>query len=126
MSDVDASVKIKIAPNGIKAIAIHGGLTQDERNSVMQDFRDGKIRTLVSTDLTSRGIDVQAVSLVLNYELPLDKYQYLHRIGRSGRYGRKGLAISLIDENEISTLKNIESFYQTIIQELPENYTEML
>ena len=105
---------------------ITGERTSDERNKIMEDFRSGQIRILLSTDLLSRGIDIQQLSLVINYDLPQEKETYIHRIGRSGRYGRKGVAINLITEKDASELKFIESFYNTKINEMPDNISDYL
>ena len=110
----------------IPADIIHGELTQDQRNQVMQAFRDGDIRILITTDLTARGIDVQRLSVVFNYQLPSDVSQYLHRVGRCGRYGKKGLAISLIaGSKEKELLENIQEHYHTSIPPLPSNVEEI-
>ena len=92
----------------------------------MNEFRSGQIRILLSTDLLARGIDIQQLSLVINYDLPKEKETYIHRIGRSGRYGRKGVAINLITERDIDELKFIESFYDTKINEMPDNIGDYL
>lgn len=105
---------------------ITGGMMQDERNQVMDEFRNGKTRVLICTDVLSRGIDVQQVSLILNYELPMERETYIHRIGRSGRFGRKGVAINLIGRNELNDLKTLEQFYHTQIEELPANLDELI
>jgi len=105
---------------------ITGDRTVDERKEIMDQFRSGQIRVLLSTDLLSRGIDIQQLSLVINYDLPREKETYIHRIGRSGRYGRKGIAINLINDKEIDYLKHIESFYDTKINEMPQNINELL
>ena len=105
---------------------ITGDRTSEERNKIMEDFRAGKIRILLSTDLLSRGIDIQQLSLVINYDLPREKETYIHRIGRSGRYGRKGVAINLITERDVEELKFIESFYDTKINEMPDNIADYL
>ena len=89
---------------------IHGDMLQKERQNVMRKFRDGTTRILISTDVLSRGIDVQQVSLVINYDIPKDTDTYLHRIGRSGRFGRKGIAINLLTDRDTTKLKNIEMF----------------
>jgi len=97
---------------------IHGGMTQDDRNKIMTDFRNGSIRVLLSTGLLSRGIDVNTVSLVILYDLPSDYNEYIHRIGRTGRYGKKGVAISLVDpasKNETMNLSNIEGVFKITI-----------
>ena len=105
---------------------ISGERTSIERKEIMEQFRSGGIRILLSTDLLSRGIDIQQLSLVINYDLPRDKETYIHRIGRSGRYGRKGIAINLINDREIDNLKHIEDFYNTKINEMPANISELL
>jgi len=105
---------------------INGSMTQEERNTVMQDFRSGTTRVLITTDILSRGIDVQQVSLVLNYELPLEKEVYIHRIGRSGRFGRKGVAINLVGPWEYNDLQKLEKFYSTQINELPANIDQLI
>lgn len=109
------------------ASAIHGNLDQSERDKIMKDYTDGTIRILVTTDLTARGIDVHQVSLVINYELPVDRAQYIHRIGRTGRYGKKGSAINLIGNNyEREALKKIEDFYRIQIPTLPSDYPQKI
>ena len=105
---------------------ITGDRGTEERKKIMDDFRSGQIRILLSTDLLSRGIDIQQLSLVINYDLPKEKEVYIHRIGRSGRYGRKGVAINLITDREVEDLKYIESFYDTKINEMPENIGDYL
>tara|TARA_B100001123_G_C15343990_1_gene1036173 strand:+ start:7609 stop:8766 length:1158 start_codon:yes stop_codon:yes gene_type:complete len=105
---------------------IHGDLTSDERKIVMQEFRSGQIRILLSTDLLSRGIDVQQLSLVINYDLPRIKETYIHRIGRSGRYGRKGVAINLVCSREMDYMNEISSFFNTNIKEMPQNLEDYL
>jgi translation initiation factor 4A len=98
---------------------IHGDTTQDDRDRVMGEFRSGTTRALITTDLMARGIDVQQVSVVINYDLPRDMETYLHRIGRSGRFGRKGTAISLLTNEDAKRLQEIEEFYKTTIPEMP-------
>ncbi len=98
---------------------IHGEMDMAERRSRMKEFRDGKCRVLISTDLLARGIDVQQVSLVINYELPVQRENYIHRIGRSGRFGRKGASINLITERELRAQREIEGFYETKVNQLP-------
>jgi translation initiation factor 4A len=85
----------------------------------MAAFRSGKTRVLISTDLLARGIDVQQVSLVINYELPVQRENYIHRIGRSGRYGRKGASINLVTEREVRCQAEIEKYYSTKVNVLP-------
>ena len=105
---------------------ITGDRTGDERNTVMNDFRSGTLRILLSSDLLARGIDIQQLSLVINFDLPREKETYIHRIGRSGRYGRKGVAINLINDREVEYLKSIEAFYDTQILEMPQNIADYL
>jgi translation initiation factor 4A len=100
---------------------MHSDMSSEERRSVMKEFRDGKTRILLSTDLLSRGIDIQQVSIVVNYDLPNNKESYIHRIGRSGRFGRKGVAINLVTQRDSRCLRDLESFYHTQIMEMPEN-----
>jgi len=105
---------------------ISGDRTVDERNKIMNDFRSGTLRILLSSDLLARGIDIQQLSLVINFDLPREKETYIHRIGRSGRYGRKGVAINLITNREVEYLKSIEEFYDTQIVEMPQNIADYL
>lgn len=107
-------------------VAMHGDMKQDERDSIMNDFRRGNSRVLISTDVWARGIDVQQVSLVINYDLPTDKENYIHRIGRSGRFGRKGTAINLITKDDVVTLKEFEKYYSTKIKEMPMNINDIM
>lgn len=100
---------------------IHGEMEVGERKRRMAEFRSGSCRVLISTDLLARGIDVQQVSLVINFELPSQKENYIHRIGRSGRFGRKGVAINLLGPDEMAAMKEIESHYVTKIEDLPED-----
>jgi|TARA_B110000971_G_C20030112_1_gene510975 translation initiation factor 4A len=105
---------------------ITGNRSVEERNEVMSQFRAGTLRILIASDLLSRGIDIQQLSLVINYDIPREKETYIHRIGRSGRYGRKGVAINLINDREVEYLKHIESFYDTKINEMPQNISDYL
>jgi len=115
-----------LSREGFSVGIITGNMQQDERNGVMQDFRGGKTRVLISTDMLARGIDVQQVSLVLNYDLPREKETYIHRIGRSGRFGRKGVAINLITAEEYEGLQQLERFYNTVVEEMPADISEFL
>lgn len=99
-------------------------LTQQERDRVMREFREGRVRVLISTDILARGIDVQQVSLVINFDMPTQKETYIHRIGRSGRFGRKGVAINFVISQD--DLKGITEFYGTVITPLPANVGELL
>ena len=105
---------------------IHGDMITKEREENLDNFKSGKTRILLSTDLLSRGIDIQQLSLVINFDLPKNKETYIHRIGRSGRYGRKGTAINFVTSEDISHMKEIESFYNTQIMEMPQNLADYL
>jgi translation initiation factor 4A len=106
--------------------AVHSDLTHAEREDVLARFVRGETRVLVTTDLCSRGIDVHGVSVVVNYDLPRDPATYLHRIGRAGRFGRKGLAINLVADSDIAQLRQIERFYHTSIDELPRDFSTLM
>ncbi len=117
----------KLESSGYPISSIHGDVTQTERDEIMRNFRKCNARILITTDLLSRGIDVQQVSLVINYDLPRDKESYLHRIGRTGRYGRKGCAINFImSEYDIRNMQEIEKYYGTQITELPANISDLI
>ena len=105
---------------------IHGELSSKERKDEMDKFRSGKTRIMLSTDLLSRGIDIQQLSLVINFDIPFNKETYIHRIGRSGRYGRKGVAINFVLSKEIDDLNTIQKHYETEIKEMPENIQDYL
>jgi len=106
--------------------ALHGDMSQQERDVIMRAFRSGSSRVLITTDLLARGIDVQQVSLVINFDLPTNRENYIHRIGRGGRFGRKGVAINFITEDDKRTLKDIETFYNTQIEEMPVNVADLI
>jgi translation initiation factor 4A len=91
----------------------HGNMEQEERQLIMKQFRSGTTRVLITTDLLARGIDVQQVSLVINYDIPTDKESYIHRIGRGGRFGRKGVAINFVTTNDVAMLRELESAYKS-------------
>jgi translation initiation factor 4A len=105
---------------------MHADLDQKERELIMREFRSGSSRILISTDLLARGIDVQQVSLVINFDLPASLENYLHRIGRSGRFGRTGVAINFVTADSVRTLKDIERFYHTQIEEMPMDIADLL
>jgi len=105
--------------DGYPVCSIHSSMTKQERESAMAEFRSGKFRVLISSNVTARGIDVQTVSCVINFDIPRDVSTYLHRIGRSGRWGRKGMGINLITERDVSKMREIEQYYSTQITELP-------
>ena len=108
---------------------IHGELTQQERDTVLKEFKSGATRILIASDVLARGIDVQQISIVINYDLPTNIENYIHRIGRSGRFGRKGVSINLIATenrrtNDIERMAEISKFYSTDIEELPQDFSK--
>jgi len=106
--------------------SMHGEMPQSERDEIMNSFRKGENRVLITTDIWARGIDVQQVSLVINYDLLNSCELYIHRIGRSGRFGRKGVAINFVKSDEIRILRDIEQFYSTQIDEMPMNVADLI
>ncbi|KAJ3377836.1 Eukaryotic initiation factor 4A-III [Entophlyctis sp. JEL0112] len=106
--------------------SMHGEMPQKERDSIMQEFRQGTSRVLITTDVWARGIDVQQVSLVINYDLPGNRENYIHRIGRSGRFGRKGVAINFVKNEDVKILRDIEQYYSTQIDEMPMNVSDLV
>ena len=116
----------KMIQNGFDASQLHGDMSHTERGGIMKKFRSGLIKVLITTDLLSRGIDVEQVSLVINFDLPMSKESYIHRIGRSGRFGRKGLAINFLGRLDVPVLREIEVYYSTSVEEMPSDITEYL
>ncbi|PWN89484.1 putative TIF2-translation initiation factor eIF4A [Acaromyces ingoldii] len=106
--------------------AMHGDMEQAQREIIMKEFRSGSSRVLITTDLLARGIDVQQVSLVINYDLPSNRENYIHRIGRGGRFGRKGVAINFVTAEDTRMLRDIEQFYSTEVQEMPHDVADLI
>ncbi|GJJ07295.1 RNA helicase [Clathrus columnatus] len=106
--------------------SMHGEMNQKERDAIMAEFRTGASRVLITTDVWARGIDIAQVSLVINYDLPSNRENYIHRIGRSGRFGRKGVAINFVTVEDVRILRDIEQFYSTQIDEMPVNAAELI
>jgi translation initiation factor 4A len=104
----------------------HGDISQRERDIILSEFRTGSSRVLITTDLLARGIDVQQVSLVINYDLPRNLENYIHRIGRSGRFGRKGVAINFVTSDDSRALRELEQFYNTQIEEMPADVANLI
>lgn len=105
---------------------IHGKMEEAERKAVHQDFKNGGCRVLITSDLFARGIDVQQVSIVINFDVPKSEHTYLHRIGRSGRWGRKGIAINFVTRHDGAKLKHFEEYYNTEIVEMPGDWSKHL
>ena len=112
--------------DGFPVCRIHSNMEKSERDIAFQEFRTGKHRVLISSNVTARGIDIQQVSVVINFDIPKDVSTYLHRIGRSGRWGRKGVGINLITRRDISKLKEIEEFYVCQIKEMPSSFDNLM
>ena len=108
---------------GFSICCIHSLMKKEEREKAFSEFRTGTYRVMISSNVTARGIDIQTVSTVINFDIPRCVHTYLHRIGRSGRWGRKGLAINFITRQDIGTMRMIENHYKSTIAELPSNYS---
>ena len=115
----------KMSGQGFPLSFIHGEMDVEERKRRMGDFRKGNVRVLIATDMLARGIDVQQVSLVINFELPTDRANYIHRIGRAGRFGRKGVTINLISPEDKRVLGEIESFFKIKMEVLPQDLANL-
>jgi len=109
---------------GFPVAATHS--EKEDRTGIMDQFRNGTIRVLITTDLLARGIDVQQVSVVINYDVPNNKETYLHRIGRSGRFGRRGVAINFVTRRDYNAVRELEQHYHTKIEELPANIADFI
>ncbi|KAJ6146037.1 Helicase C-terminal [Penicillium chrysogenum] len=116
----------KLTARDFTVSAMHGDMEQGQRDVIMKEFRSGSSRVLIATDLLARGIDVQQVSLVINYDLPANRENYIHRIGRGGRFGRKGVAINFVTADDVRMLREIEQFYSTQVEEMPMNVADLI
>lgn len=116
----------KMGQRDFTVSSMHGDMTGQERELIMKEFRSGSSRVLITTDLLARGIDVQQVSLVINYDMPGNRENYIHRIGRSGRFGRKGVAINFVTAEDVRAMREIEQFYGTQIEEMPMNVADLI
>jgi len=112
----------KLAAKDFPVDCMHSELPQSERNDIMQKFYNGNVRVLVATDLIARGIDAQGVGFVVNFDLTRNFENHLHRIGRGGRFGRRGVAINFVTSEERSLLQELCAFYSITIEELPQNF----
>jgi ATP-dependent RNA helicase UAP56/SUB2 len=105
---------------GFPSIASHSDMKQDQRIKIYNDFKEGKYRIMISTDLFGRGIDIEKINIVINFHMPDKADQYLHRVGRAGRFGTKGLTISFIsNEQDIQVLSEVQSRFEVKVEELP-------
>ena len=101
---------------------LHSSMTKEERDKSFKEFSSGNTRVLISSNVTARGIDIQQVSTVINFDIPKCVHTYLHRIGRSGRWGRKGTGINFVTRRDTRHMREIEQHYHTTITELPANF----
>lgn len=115
-----------LVADSFPASKIHGKMEDYERKAVDTDFRAGKARTLVTSDLFARGVDIQQVGVVINFDVPKSEHTYIHRIGRSGRFGRKGFAINFASKQDSVKLTAFETFYDTQIDEFPSDWKEKM
>ena len=115
----------KMSAQGFPITCLHGELEKTERQRRMEQFIQGQTRVMIATDIISRGIDVQQISLVINYELPTNTESYVHRIGRAGRYGRKGTTINLLLPEEANKMKEISDLYGMVVTPFPEDTTKL-
>jgi superfamily II DNA/RNA helicase len=113
-------LKDKLSKENHSVEAIHGGMKPHERTEVMKVFRSGTCRVLVCTDLLARGIDVQQVGYVINYDVPENVASYLHRIGRSGRYGKRGIAVNFVTRRDNYNIRALEDYYRIRIEGMPD------
>jgi superfamily II DNA/RNA helicase len=111
--------------DGFPVCCIHSNMDKSARDVAFADFRNGKYRVMISSNVTARGIDIQQISVVINFDIPKCVHTYLHRIGRSGRWGRKGVGINFITRRDITKLKETEQHYDTQIAELPGNFDQL-
>ncbi|XP_002126471.2 eukaryotic initiation factor 4A-III [Ciona intestinalis] len=116
----------KMRDANFTVLCMHGDMPQKERTEIMKQFRSGESRVLICTDVWARGLDVPQVSLIINYDLPNNRELYIHRIGRSGRYGRKGVSINFVKNDDIRILRDIEQYYSTQIDEMPMNVSDLI
>jgi len=119
-------LKDQMTQANFTVVSMHGEMPQEEREEVMKKFRAGEFRVLITTDVWARGLDVSQVSLVINYDLPNNRELYIHRIGRSGRFGRKGVAINFVKNDDVRILRDIEQFYSTQIDEMPMSVADLI
>jgi len=107
---------------GFSVCCIHSSMDKSERDREFKNFRLGSYRVMISSDVTARGIDIQQVSTVINFDITRDPHKYLHRIGRSGRWGRKGMAINFVTRHDVDNIKKIEGYYGISMSELPASF----
>ena len=112
--------------DGFPVCCIHSAMDKNERAASLQKFRNGGFRVMISSGVTARGIDIQQVSTVINFDMNRNIENYLHAIGRSGRFGRKGLAINFITRQDTDFIRALERHYKISIQELPSDVGKLI
>merc|ERR1719199_1456760 len=110
---------------GVPCAAIHGDKNQKEREQALNDLKSAQIKILVATDVAARGLDIKGVTLVVNYDLPANTEDYVHRIGRTGRAGQKGYAVALVTDRDAGHLRGIIEVMKRTNQEIPEEVQQM-
>lgn len=116
----------KLSEDNYVVAIIHSEMEHSQRSDILKRFKEGGFRILISTDILARGIDVQQVAIVINYDIPINFENYLHRIGRSGRYGKKGLAINFVLQKDSQKIKDIENYYSIKIEHMPSDINEYI
>ena len=119
-------IKTTLNKAGMKASEMHSGLDQDQREETIRDFKSKRIKILVATDILSRGIDIKGIEIVINYEVPHDAEDYVHRIGRTARADRTGEAITFINPKQVKNFKDIEKLIEKEVPklELPKGFAK--
>jgi translation initiation factor 4A len=112
--------------DGFPVCCVHSNMEKEERTNSYEEFKNGKYRVCIATNVMARGIDIQQISVVINFDVPKCIHTYLHRIGRSGRWGRKGTGINFITKRDIKKMKEIEAHYHTEIKELPDTFNNQI
>jgi ATP-dependent RNA helicase DeaD len=120
-----STVADNLRRKGYNAQPLHAGFTQPQRDFAINSFRNGKLRLLVATDVAARGLDIDGITHIINYDVPLDALVYFHRIGRTARMGREGTAITLVGYGELSGFDNIKALTKTKIEELTSSTSDM-
>jgi len=131
MKSVTRTVELErvLSSNNIQCSSFHAGLNQTERLSRFTDFKENKSKVLIATDLFARGIDIGKVNVVINYDMPENSDQYLHRVGRAGRFGTKGLTITFVNpeiEKERQVLEEVQKRFEVKIETLPQSIDKRL
>lgn len=120
-----AELAQKLRDKNFVVSEMHGDMEMADRERIMKEFKSGSSRVLVSTDLLGRGIDIQQVNLIINYDLPSQKEKYIHRIGRSGRFGRRGVAINFVTPADAPFIVELKQYYNTQIDQLPMDLSDL-